>query len=177
MPDLRPTPDEFPSSYAGYQYADYVSQVPDGGILTQLAPQLEASLALLRPLSEDQAGYRYAAGKWSVKQLVGHLSDTERAFADRALHFARGNTQPVPGFDQDEYVAAAGSDQRPLPALLAEWEAVRRSTGALFRNLPREAWNRSGSADGVRFTVRAIAYIIAGHELHHRRVLIERYLD
>ncbi len=164
-----------PSEYDSF-YADYVAEAGDIPVLDQLAVQLEDTVRLLQPLSEQQAGYRYAAGKWTVREVVGHVIDTERVFASRALHFARRDPAPLPGFDQDPYVAQALSDERPLRSLLAELEAVRRSTLALFRSFPTDAWDSRGMADGVEFTVRAVLFIIAGHELHHRRVLEERYL-
>ncbi len=165
-----------PSEYDPF-YADYVAEAGDIPVLDQLAVQLDGTVRLLQPVSERQAGYRYAAGKWSVREVVGHVIDSERVLAGRALHFARRDPAPLPGFDQDPYVAEALSDTRPLRSLLAELDAVRRSTLALFRSLPTDAWDSRGTASGVEFTVRALLFIIAGHELHHRRVLEERYLS
>ena len=150
--------------------------VPDGAVADLLATQRDQTRAVLADIPEDRAGYRYADDKWSIKELVGHINDTERVFAARALHFARAQSAPLPGMDQHEFVAAAASDHLPLSALTNEFHAVREATLALVRNLPPEAWDRRGVADGVEFTVRAVAYIIAGHELHHRGVLEERYL-
>jgi uncharacterized damage-inducible protein DinB len=161
--------------YAPY-YAGYVREAGEITVLDQLRAHLDDTARLLHPLSESQAAYRYAPGKWSIKEIVGHIIDTERVFSARALHFARVDPAPLPGFEQDPYVERAQSDDLPLRALLAELEAVRRSTVALFRNLPEEAWERRGIASDVAFTVRAVLYIIAGHELHHRRVIEERYL-
>ena len=164
-----------PSEYDAF-YADYVAEAGEIPVLDQLAVQVDDTVRLLQPLSEQQAGYRYAPGKWTVREVVGHVIDTERVFAGRALHFARRDSAPLPGFDQDPYVAQARSDERPLRSLLAELEAVRRSTLALFRSFPTDAWDSRGMASDVEFTVRAVLFIIAGHELHHRRVLEERYL-
>ena len=164
-----------PSEYGPY-YADYVAEAGEIPVLEQLAVQVDDTVRLLQPLSEQQAGYRYAPDKWTVREVVGHVIDTERVFAGRALHFARRDPAPLPGFDQDPWVVEARSEERPLRSLLAELEAVRRSTLALFRSFPTDAWDARGMASGVEFTVRAVLFIIAGHELHHRRVLEERYL-
>ncbi|MEE8061392.1 MAG: DinB family protein [Gemmatimonadales bacterium] len=172
MPLTRPDSTEYAPYYAGY-----VSLVPEGNVIDVLANQFDDTDRLLRPLSDDQAAFRYAPGKWSVKEIVAHLSDTERVFATRALHFARGYRASLPGYNQDDYVEQAASDNHPLQALLDEFQTVRRATVTLFRNLPPEAWERRGIADEVGFSVRAIPYIIAGHELHHRTVLQERYLS
>jgi hypothetical protein len=164
-----------PSEYGPY-YADYVAEAGEIAGLDQLAVQVDDTVRLLQPLSEQMAGYRYAPEKWTVREVVGHVIDTERVLAARALHFARRDPAPLPGFDQDPYVTEARSDARQLHSLLAELQAVRRATLALFRNVPDEAWGYRGTASGVEFTVRAVLFIIAGHELHHRRVLEERYL-
>lgn len=172
MPLKRPDPSE----YDPY-YATYVDLVPEGDVVELLARQFDDSSSLLSPLNDEQAAFRYAPEKWSIKELVGHLSDTERVFASRGLHFARGHRDPLPGFEQDDYVRTASSDDVPMADLLAEYHAVRRATVTLFGNLPPEAWDRRGTASGVGFSVRAVASIIAGHELHHQRVLEERYLS
>ena len=164
-----------PSEYGAY-YADYVAEAGDISVLDQLTVQLDDTVRLLQPLSEQQAGYRYAPGKWTVREVVGHVIDTERVFAGRALHFARRDPAALPGFEQEPWGAEARSDERPLRSLLAELEAVRRSSLALFRSFPADAWDHRGTASGVEFTVRAALFIIAGHELHHRRVLEEQYV-
>jgi len=161
--------------YADY-FAPYVRRVPPGPILTILERQLEEMLALLRPLDEEQAGFRYAPGKWSIREVVGHVIDTERIFGVRALWFARGDPGPLPSFEQDDFVRTAGFDRRTLADLLEELQIVRASTIALFRGLPPEAFAREGTAAGERLVVRAVPFIIAGHELHHRALLLERYL-
>ncbi|MEX1182791.1 MAG: DinB family protein [Gemmatimonadota bacterium] len=170
--DSRPAAGEF----AGF-YQKYVDLVPDGDIIAILATQLDDTSALLRELTDQQSLYAYAPGKWSVKQVVGHLTDSERIFACRALRFARGDQTPLPGFDEVPYAAAGEFDQRPLASLLAELSGGRRSTLALLAGLPADAWTRGGSANGQHVTVRALAWITAGHELHHREILASRYLE
>lgn len=167
-------PDE--TEYLPY-YGRYISLVPDGDILALLSKQLEATLALLRSIPESQANFRYGADKWSIKEVVGHLIDTERIFAYRALRFARNDKTPLPGYEQDDYVRSASFDDYPLSDLGAELESVRRSNLFLFKHLDREAWLRRGVANDSEVSVRALAYIIAGHELHHRDILRTRYLE
>ncbi|HEY1404865.1 MAG TPA: DinB family protein, partial [Pyrinomonadaceae bacterium] len=154
------------TEYAPY-YGKYVSLVTSDDILTTLSDQLFGTLALLRSVPESQAGLRYAAGKWSVKELVGHMIDTERIFAYRALRFARNDATPLPGFEQDGYIRSASFDTHSLDDLTAEFESVRRATLFLFKHLDGEAWMRKGVASESGVSVRALAYIIAGHELHH----------
>ncbi len=164
-----------PGEYAAY-YEKYVSLVPDGDLVDTLERQGAETLALLRGLSEEQGAHRYEPGKWSVKQLVGHVSDGERLFSYRALAFARGDGQPLPGMEQDEWMAGADFDARTLADLTEEFGAVRRATLHLLRPLSPEAWARRGTASDNEVTVRALAYIIAGHEAHHVGILKERYL-
>lgn len=168
---LRPDPDE----HASYQGA-YIQLVPDEDIIALLATQLGDTLRLFDGLSEAQAETGYAPGKWSFKELLGHLADTERVFAYRALRISRGDATPLPGFEQDDYVAALDFNACTLDDLERELRAVRAATVYLFRNLPEEAMTRAGTTSGHRFTVRAAAYTIAGHERHHRRFLETRYL-
>jgi hypothetical protein len=158
-------------------YGRYISLVPDGDILSVLDKQSEATLALLRGIPESQAGWRYAPDKWSIKELVGHLLDTERIFAYRALRFARNDRTPVPGYEQDDYIREASFDECLLAALAAEFESVRHSTLFLFKHLSEAAWTRRGMANDSEVSVRALAYIIAGHELHHREILRSKYLS
>ena len=167
----RPDPSEYDEFYAGY-----VGRVPDGDILDRLASEIDTSMALLRPLGPDRAGHRYAPGKWSIAEMAGHLADAERVFAYRALRFARNDPTPLPGFDQDRYVEHARFDERDLGDVLDEWEALRRANVVLLRSFDDEMALRTGIANGVPCTPRAIAWILAGHELHHRRILEERYL-
>ena len=169
-PTTVPAADEYAASYA-----DYVARVPPGDIITHLKRQIGETAALLRPLDTAGARRRYAPGKWSVIEIVGHLADAERIFAYRALRFARGDQSPLPGFDENTYVPAAECERRALSDVLAEFQAVRAATVALFASLPEPAWTRSGVASGHRMTVRAAAHVIAGHELHHVEVLKTRY--
>ena len=164
------------SEYLSY-YGRYISLVPEGDILAILARQNEATLALLRGLAESQGGYRYAPEKWSIKELVGHVSDAERIFADRALRFARHDQTPLPGFEENDYVKNGDFDHQSLEDLAAAFADVRRSTLSLFRLMSREATARRGKANNAEISVRALAYVIAGHELHHMNVLRTRYLE
>lgn len=166
----RPGDDE----YAPF-YGRYIRRVPDGDVIQVLALQFETSRALLASVTAVQARYRYAPEKWSVKEVVGHLSDTERVMAYRALRIGRGDTVPLAGFDENDYVRAADFDTRTLGSILDEWAAVRQATLRLLEGLPPAAGPRRGEASGHPVSVRALAYIIAGHELHHRALLHERY--
>lgn len=171
-PLSRPKTDE----YAPY-YGLYIDQVPEGDVLDLLECQVADTVRLLLPLTDAQAEYRYAPGKWSVKEVVGHLIDTERVFALRAVHFARRDPAPLPSFEQDGYVEHGFFDQRALSSLLDEYAALRRANVLTFRGILPEAWGLRGIASGLTFTARTFPFIIAGHELHHRRVLHERYLS
>lgn len=166
----RPEPAEYASVHAGY-----VAAVPDGDLLGLLATQAGAVRAALTPLTPARGGHRYAPGKWSVREVLGHCIDAERIFAYRALRIARGDTTPLPGFDENDYVAASGSDARRMQELLAEFDAVRSGTIALYASLPPDAWGRTGVASDNAVSVRALAYITAGHVAHHLRILRERY--
>jgi hypothetical protein len=131
--------------------------------------------ARFRVVPETRGAHRYGPGKWSVKEVVLHLSDTERIMAYRALRVARGDRTPLPGFDETQYTPQSGADAQPLAALVTEWSEVRQATITLFRHLPPEAWSRRGTASGQPVSVRALAWIIAGHERHHLATLEERY--
>jgi hypothetical protein len=168
----RPSAEEF----APY-YEKYISLVTDDDIAAALDRQLTEHLAMLRSIPEDRACVTNEPGKWSVKQIVGHLVDNERVFAYRALRFARNDATPLPGFDENEFMRDAPFDNRPLAELVSEFEHVRKSTIHLFRSLSAEAWLRAGLADEKRVSVRALAYIIAGHERHHMSILRRRYLS
>jgi hypothetical protein len=173
MPDLLVTKPA-PSEHAAY-YSRYVDLVQDGDVLAALASQIGGTLAHLGKLSDADSLKRYAPGKWSVREMVGHMIDTERVFAYRALRFARNDRTNLPGFEQDDYVAAANFDSRLWKDLQEELAAVRVSSLLMFRGLGEEAWTRQGVANGNPMSVRAAAYVIAGHELHHMKVLRERY--
>jgi hypothetical protein len=165
----RPSPTE----YAPF-YETYVRLVAEDDILAALEAQLGDVLALLRPVPEAAGAVRHPPYTWSVKDVVGHVTDAERVFGYRALRFARGDATPLPGFDENTYAQAADCDRRPLADLVAEFEAVRRSSLGLFRSLPDAAWQRGGEANGQPVTVRALAYIIAGHARHHTAILRRR---
>ncbi len=162
------------SEYAPY-YEKYVASVPDGEIEETLEEQLSETKLLLGNLSEKAADFRYADGKWSVKQILGHISDSERIFAYRILRIARGDQTPLAGFEQDDYVKAGNFSAQPLAGLLEEFIAVRRASIALLRSFDASTWLRRGVANQKEISVRALAYIIAGHERHHRQVLQEQY--
>ncbi|HEY0515376.1 MAG TPA: DinB family protein [Thermoanaerobaculia bacterium] len=164
------------SEYLPY-YGKYISLVPEGDILATLDEQIGETAAFLRAIPETQAGFRYAPGKWSIREVVGHLIDAERVFAYRALRFGRDDRTPLPGFEENDYVRNASFGALPLGDLVAELESVRRSTLFLLRHLDAEAWTRRGLANGAEISVRALAYIMAGHELHHRGLLRDRYLN
>jgi hypothetical protein len=166
-----PGPDEYGAYYAGY-----VAQVPAGAdILDLLARQRASTVARFVAIPEARGAHRYAPGKWSVREVLVHLSDVERIMAYRALRVARGDATPLPGFDENAYAPLSNAEAHPLAALAEEWSDVRRATLSLFRHLPGEAWTRRGTASGAPVTVRALAWIIAGHERHHLGVLAEHY--
>ena len=170
-PIARPGSDE----YVPY-YQKYVALVPDGDLVAALGAQIGETLSLLRSIPEERASYRYAPGKWSVKEVVGHMSDVERIMTYRAVRIARGDATPLPGFDENAYVLAANFEARPLAWLAHEFREVRRATVALLETLDPDAAARRGSANNNEISARALAYIIAGHERHHVGLLRERYL-
>ncbi len=165
------------STEAAEYYFTYISKVPDGDICAILERQQADTLALLRGISDEQSLHRYAPGKWSIREVVGHLNDTERVFAFRALWFARGFDSPLPSFDQNVAVPASAANERSWASHVDEFGAVRQSTLALFRNVAPEAWSRRGIASGNPFTVRALAWIAAGHVVHHAGIVRDRYLQ
>jgi len=164
------------SEYAPY-YGRYITLVGGNDVIAALEDQPRETLALLSTLSEEQGDYRYAPDKWSIKEMLGHVIDAERVFSYRALRFARNDRTPLASFEQDDYVRSGDFGDRRLADLIEEFVSVRQATLWLFRQLSTEAWMRRGIASGNPVSVRAVAYIIAGHELHHRRVLQEKYLS
>lgn len=166
----RPAPADYGPFYAGY-----ISEVAGEDPVAAMASQLSTTGAMLATVDAQSAGHRYAPGKWSIGEVVGHLADTERIMAYRALALARGETAHLPGFDENAYVATAGFEGRTLESLVHEWQSVRRSTIALFSGFGPGAIAGSGAVNGGPMSVRALAYIIPGHEAHHVRVLRERY--
>jgi len=161
---------------AAEYYFTYIGQVGGGDIRDVLSAQLPDTLALLNGISDEQSSYRYAPDKWSIRQVVAHLNDTERLFVFRAFWFARGFDDPLPSFDQDVAMFSAGADERSWSSHLEEFRAVRAATMAFFGNLQADKWARRGVASGNPFTVRALAYIAAGHVTHHTTILRKRYL-
>jgi hypothetical protein len=167
----RPEPTE-----AAPYYFTYINQVGGEDVTAVIENQLEESLALFAGISEERSQFRYAADKWSVRQVLNHLTDTERAMSFRALWFARGFSTPLPSYDQDVAASGAGADGVAWSDHVEEFRYVRLATISLFRNMPGEAWRRSGIASDNPFTVRALAFIIAGHLTHHVTILRDRYL-
>ncbi len=167
----RPRPEEGPD-----YYLRAAGRVPDGDLPETALAEMRTLRARLAELSEDDADRAYAPGKWSVKEVVGHLSDVERVMAFRMLHFAREDRAPLPGMDQDPWAAAAGHRRRSLASLLDELDTARAATVSLLRSFGEDELGAWGEASGVRFTVRALAWFTLGHAVHHRRILEERYL-
>jgi len=165
-----------PGEYAPY-YDRYISLVQGEDILNTLDQQRRQTMLLLSGRDEEDGDVRYAPGKWSAKEVLGHVCDTERIFAYRALRIARGDATPIEGFEQDDYVRNGPFANRPLCDRVEDFIAVRRATLSLLCNLDEAAWTRRGLANKNEVTVRALAYIIAGHELHHRRILEEKYFS
>ena len=162
------------SEYAPY-YQGYIAHVNEDDILPVLRSELDALDVLLGRVTLDRETYRYAEGKWSIREIVGHLIDAERVFGYRAFCIARGETQNLPGFDQDDYMLTAPYDRIELEDLLSEFRLVRLANLAMLRNLDEEAWARVGTANDNQVSVRALAFIMAGHVRHHMGVLRERY--
>ena len=167
---MRPGADEYAEYYAGY-----VERVPTGPILEILESSIAETCALLSSFGEARGDDRYAAGKWSIKEVVGHLIDAERVFAYRLLRFARGDRTPLEGFDQDAYVREARCDRRTLTDLTEEFRLLRAANLGMFHALDSKELARRGNANGKDVSVRALLYILAGHEIHHRNVLREKY--
>ena len=164
-----------PTEYAEY-YGRYIGLVPEDDLCAAMAAQSKATSDFLRAIPAASGDLRYAPGKWSIKEVIGHIIDAERVFAHRAMWFARLDAQPLPGFDQDPWVNAAAFGEQPLDELIAEFESVRRGNLYFFKHLAPEAWLRRGTASGNEITVRALAYILVGHERYHLDVLRTRYL-
>jgi uncharacterized damage-inducible protein DinB len=157
-------------------YATYVAHVPDGDIVERLADQITTTLVTLRNIPESLGGKRYAPDKWSIREVVGHIADAERVFAYRAMRFARNDATELPSFDERAFVANGSADQRTLESLCDELAAVRAATVQFYASLAPGEWGRSGIASKARMSVRALAWVIAGHELHHLGILNARYL-
>ena len=156
-------------------YANYISKVPGTDVLGVLEAQRLQMLHLFAGRSERDGSFRYAPGKWTVKEVLGHITDTERIFTYRALRIGRGDITPLPGYEQDDFVKNGGFAARTLADLVEEFGAVRSASIMLFRSFGEEAWSRRGVANQKEVTVRALAFITAGHQIHHRMILEERY--
>jgi hypothetical protein len=169
----RPGADEYAPAFAGY-----IAEIGDEeDVLAVLSSQYDDVMARLGSVLDLLGEYRYAPGKWSLKEVVGHLSDTERVFAYRALRIGRGDATPLPGFDDQAWIAELGASDRLLAGMVEEWGHVRKATLALFRYLPPGAWQRQGTASDQPVSVRSLAYVIAGHVRHHMEVVEARYLE
>ena len=166
----RPAESEYAPDYQGY-----IAHVTEEEIVPVLRSQLDDLDLLLGKVAPERETYRYAEGKWSVREIAGHLTDGERVFGYRAFCIARGETQNLPGFDQNEYMLTAPYDRIELEDLLAEFRLVRLANIAMLRSFDEQSWNRTGTANDNQITVRALAFIMAGHVRHHMRVLRERY--
>ena len=164
-----------PGEYAPY-YERYISLVPGSDILGTLDAQRRQTMVLLCGRDESEGDFRYAPDKWSATEVLGHVCDTERIFAYRALRIARGDRTPIEGFEQDDYVKHGPFASAEMAEIIEDYIAVRRATISLLRSLEQAAWVRRGIANKNEVTVRAIAYTIAGHEVHHRRILEQKYL-
>lgn len=168
---IRPLPGEYAEGFA-----PYIAEAPAGDVLALLEAQLVEATALFGGLTEAQGAHAYAPGKWSLKTLIQHLSDGERIFAYRCLRIGRGDTTPLPGFDEDAYAATAGADGHAVADLLADFRATRLASLTLFRSMPEEGWARRGTSNGKALSARSLPYICLGHTAHHLAVVRERYL-
>jgi hypothetical protein len=160
---------------AAEYYFTYIDQVPAGDICTILEDQSASVLTLFAGIDEEKSSYRYGPDKWSIRQVLSHLNDTERVFSLRLLWFARGFEEPLPSFDQNVAIDSAHADDRTWASHVEEFQAIRAATLALIKSLRDDVWDRRGTASGYSFTVRAMAFIAAGHVAHHARILRERY--
>lgn len=168
---IRPKPDEFLD-----YYARYIDRVPDGDIVDTLSRQITETVAFFKSIPESKADYQYAPGKWTIRQVIGHLSDGERVFQYRAFRFSRADATPVPGFEENDYVDNAPFKKVSMEKLIGEFEYLRRASIYMFSNLDAEAMGRVGVANGHPVSVRAIAFIMAGHVTHHVQIMKDRYL-
>ena len=167
----RPSPDE----YAPF-YGNYVSLVPDGDVRDHLRTQMHEMVALTSGISDELANHAYGPGKWTLKELLLHVIDTERVFGYRLLRIARGDATPLAGFEQDDWVPHSAANVRSVSNLVLEYCAVRAATLLLLDSFTTDSWTRKGTASGKSVSVRAQAYICAGHDRHHQRIIRERYL-
>lgn len=167
----RPLASEYPE-----YYVPYVNLVTEGDLLPILQKNLEETITLFEGLSEKDGQFRYAFGKWSLKEVLGHMADTERIMSYRLLRIGRGDQTPLAGFNENEFIAGSQFDELPIKNILEDFTATRHATLTLIQNMPEEAWAKKGFANGTEITTQAIAYIIAGHAIHHGKIISERYL-
>lgn len=167
----RPDLEEFP-----VYMRSYVQLIPEGDIIQILNGQIASTQEIFSAVTEKQAEYSYAEGKWTLSEVLGHLTDTERIMNYRILRIARGDKSPLMGFDENEYVQEASFNERPIADLLEDYQNVRRATISLLKGLPQKSLQNKGNANGFEVTVETIAYMIAGHELHHIKIIQEKYL-
>ncbi|MFJ5714372.1 DinB family protein [Neobacillus sp. NPDC093127] len=167
----RPLENEYPE-----YYVPYVNLVSDDDLLLILKENLAEVTALFEGISEDNGQFRYALGKWSIKEVLGHMADTERIMSYRLLRIGRGDQTPLAGFDENDFIAGAQFDHLPNKNILEDFAATRNATITLIQNMSENAWARKGLANETEITTRAIAYIIAGHAIHHLKIIHERYL-
>lgn len=165
-----------PGEYASY-YEKYIELYPGNDVVSALEAQRLQTMQLFAGRSERDGNFRYAPDKWTVKDVLGHITDSERIFTYRALRIARGDKTPIEGFEQDDYVRDGGFKERTLASLVEEFAQVRGASLAMFRSFGNDAWLRRGTANKNEVSVRALAFITAGHELHHRKILDERYFS
>lgn len=158
-------------------YEQYVGLVGEESIIEILTKQLTSTTELLSDIPEQQSNYRYAEGKWTLKEVIGHISDNERVMAYRLLRIARGDQTPLAGYDQDEFMCGSSFQEWTLSQVIEDYISVRKATLTLLRGLSEEAWQRIGTANDAPISARALAYIIAGHELHHWKVIQDKYLS
>ena len=164
-----------PQSLSDY-YKTYIDQVDGDDFLGVLRMSVVSTTSFLLSVPKDKWDYAYADGKWSLKEVLIHMIDTERIFAYRALRFARNDMEPLPGFDQDSYIPFCNASNRSTDSIIEEYQAVRSATIHLFENMDDEALDRQGTASGSPFSARAVGFVIAGHELHHLQVIREKYM-
>ncbi|MGG3468632.1 DinB family protein [Neobacillus pocheonensis] len=167
----RPQESEYPE-----YYVPYVNSVPEGDLLTHLKENLTKITELFENISEEDADFRYASGKWSIREVLGHMTDTERIMSYRLLRIGRGDQTALAGFEENDYVAASQINRLPVKNILDDFVATRKATITLIENMPEGAWANVGNANNTEVTARAVAYIIAGHEIHHRKIINDRYL-
>lgn len=167
----RPSSEEYSPYLAGY-----ISQVPEGDYATFLRSQLDVVVTLVSQISDEQGVSRYAPGKWSLKEVLGHMTDTERIMSYRMLRIARGDTTNLPGFDQDLFITNTSFDELSIEDLLNDFQAVRQATLSLLKTISESAWSRKGNASNHVISARALAYVIAGHANHHLGVIQDKYV-